>query len=168
LRAVRGVLGANHPDVEDITQEAAVGLIQALPTFRAECTVLHFACRIAVLTALAARRQSRARPRIRPESFDETECSEDAKAFSSGQSPVELLLAARRRAILRDLCDQLPPAQSEVLVLHCVLGYTVEQVAEATQTPRNTVRSRLRLAKEALRERIRADADIGEALESRS
>src|SRR5262245_29256113 len=45
LRVVRGVFGAGHPDVEDIVQEAAVGFVSALATFRGECTVLHYACR---------------------------------------------------------------------------------------------------------------------------
>jgi DNA-directed RNA polymerase specialized sigma24 family protein len=57
LRAVRGVLGADHLEVEDVLQESAIGLVGALKTFRGESTVLHFACRIAVLTAITARRR---------------------------------------------------------------------------------------------------------------
>src|SRR4051794_15105878 len=56
LRVVRRVMGASHPDADDVAQEAAVGIIDALPRHRGECTVLHFACRVAVLTAMKARR----------------------------------------------------------------------------------------------------------------
>ncbi len=41
----------------------------------------------------------------------------------------------------------------------------VQEVADATGVPVNTVRSRMRLAKEALRRRIEADPDLLEMLE---
>src|SRR5436305_1245973 len=63
FRSVRGVLGAGHPDVEDIAQDAALALLESLPTFRGECSVRHFAARIAVLKSINARRQSRFRAR---------------------------------------------------------------------------------------------------------
>ena len=57
LRAIRKVLARRTPDVEDVAQEAMEALVAALPTFRGECTLLHFAWRVAVLTALANRRR---------------------------------------------------------------------------------------------------------------
>src|SRR4029079_11034794 len=74
LRIVRKVIGRRHPDVDDVTQDAVIALLAALMTFRGECSVEHFANRIALLTALAARRRARARARqVEPEteSFDE-------------------------------------------------------------------------------------------------
>jgi RNA polymerase sigma-70 factor (ECF subfamily) len=41
--------------------------------------------------------------------------------------------------------------------LRLVSGFSIEQIAEALHCPANTVRSRLRLGKEALRQRIDAD-----------
>jgi RNA polymerase sigma-70 factor (ECF subfamily) len=121
--------------------------------------VLHFACRIAVLSALATRR------RLREGGKEPPDAHEKLPLASNESSPIELVLAARRRAILRELCDALPIAQSEALVLHCVLGFTVEEIADAGQLPPNTVRSRLRVAKETLRARIHADPALREALE---
>jgi DNA-directed RNA polymerase specialized sigma24 family protein len=69
LGAVRGVLGSAHPDVEDVLQEAMTAVHQALPGFRGECRATHFACRIAVQTAMNARRRAARRrhaPRLRP------------------------------------------------------------------------------------------------------
>jgi RNA polymerase sigma-70 factor (ECF subfamily) len=162
LRAVRGVLGGGHREIEDVLQESAIGLVAALKTFRGESTVLHFGCRIAVLSALAARR------RLRESCKESLDASEEPLWASSESSPVELVLAARRRALLRELCDALPIAQSEALVLHCVLGFTVEEIADAGQVPPNTVRSRLRVAKETLRARISAVPTLREALERKS
>lgn len=159
LRAVRGVLAPGHPDTEDVLHEAVIGFIRALPSFRQECTVLHFACRIAVHIALAARRRANALGSAHYELVEESCGSEE-------WSPADQVMSARRRKVLRKLCDELPPLQSEALLLHCVLGYTVEEVADATQVPANTVRSRLRLAKEALRARVSADPSLREALET--
>jgi RNA polymerase sigma factor (sigma-70 family) len=160
LRAVRGVLGGDHREIEDVLQESALGLVRALKTFRGEGTVLHFACRVAILSALAARR------RLREHVKESLEAPERLPLVSDESSPIDLALAARRRSILRDLCDALPSAQSEALILHCVLGFTVEEIADAAQVPANTVRSRLRLAKEALRRKIVAEPALREALES--
>jgi hypothetical protein len=56
LRVIRAVLGSKHPDVEDVLQEAMVGIHSALAGFRGESTITHFACRIALKTALKVRR----------------------------------------------------------------------------------------------------------------
>ena len=73
--------------------------------------------------------------------------------------------APRRRALLRALLDELPEAQAETLVLRIMLGFSMAETAEATSVPLNTVRSRLRLAKEALRSRIEQDPCLAEMLE---
>jgi len=159
LRAVRGVLGARHPDVEDVVQEAALAIVQALPGFRFESTVLHFGCRVAVFTALAARR----RLKVRGEGLhDELEL--DVHDHDQPR-PDEQLAGARRRMLLRGLCEDLPDPQAEALLLHVMLGFTVEEVADAAQVPANTVRSRLRLAKDALRARIASDVRLQELME---
>jgi RNA polymerase sigma-70 factor (ECF subfamily) len=52
--------------------------------------------------------------------------------------------------------------------MRVVLGWSLEEIAAHTRVPVNTVRSRLRLAKEAMRRRIEADSDLVEALEIKS
>jgi RNA polymerase sigma-70 factor (ECF subfamily) len=164
LQVVRRVLGAGHPDAEDVFQEAALGLTDALPDFRGECTVIHFACRVAVLTALAARRRETARRRhdgeAPPDSAD--------RLPADDPGPPEEALAARRRQLLRQLLDELPEAQAEALLLHCVAGFTMEEVARAARVGLETARSRLRLAKTALRARIAGDQRALELLEVES
>src|SRR5262245_44448675 len=56
LKTLRRVLGARHPELEDAAQESVFAFVNALAGFRGECSTLHFACRIAVLTALKRRR----------------------------------------------------------------------------------------------------------------
>jgi RNA polymerase sigma-70 factor (ECF subfamily) len=67
--------------------------------------------------------------------------------------------AEQRKAMLRRLLEELPENQAETLALRVVLGYSLADVSAATGAPINTVRSRLRLAKEALRRRIEADPE---------
>ena len=150
LRTVRRVLGAHHPDVEDVTQDAAIAVIAALPSFQGACSTLHFACRVAVLTALAARRRLSYREHWTPNLP-----SEEMEAVADDSpSPLANLQAARRREELRALLDALPTEQAEVMALHCVMGFTVDEIAASSASPRDTVRSRLRAARETLRKHI--------------
>ena len=67
---------------------------------------------------------------------------------------------------MRQLCSELPEAQSEVLALHCLLGYTMAEVAVICEAPLETVRTRLRTAKLALSARVFADPRLRELLEA--
>ena len=153
LRTVRAVLGSGNPEFEDVFQEAMTAVHVALPGFRGECSTLHFVCRVAVQTAMNARRRGRTRARH----IEATDDAELAELSRDDHSPAELLAAARRRAALRALLSELPEPQAEVLALHTMLGYTVEETAQVTGAPVNTVRSRLRAALAALRQAVHAD-----------
>jgi RNA polymerase sigma factor (sigma-70 family) len=160
LRAVRRVMGHRTADVEDVLQESVEGLLLALESFKGQCTVLHFACRVAVLSALASRRRAHFRAELVVDVPDAGETT-----ASAAPSPMDDVTRNRRRQLVGQLLDELPPAQAEVLVLHCALGFTVEEVAASVDRPVETVRSRVRLAKQALRERINASSELAEILE---
>jgi RNA polymerase sigma-70 factor (ECF subfamily) len=159
LRVVRQVLGSRHPDAEDVLQEAAFGLVEALGGFRQECTVRHFACRVALLTALNARRRFLLRERLTPSASPE-----QLAEASGGSLGAPDQLAERRRAVVLELLSELPQPQAEALAMHCVLGYTVAETAQATGVPPNTVRSRLVSAKALLRGVLAEDAELAEQL----
>jgi RNA polymerase sigma-70 factor (ECF subfamily) len=158
LAAVRAVVGRNAPDVEDIAQETMVAFVNALPAFRGECSVNHYVSRIAVRTAVAARKRRLVREN-RADALDD-----DGTREAYVASPGDEAWAARRRAALRELLDELPEVQAETFALRIALGYSMQEVAAATGAPVNTVRSRLRLAKEALRRRIEQDPALAEVL----
>lgn len=160
LRVIRGVLGSAHPDVEDTLQESMVAVHLALPGFRGECSTLHFACRIAVQTAMNARRRAGYRTRYTPSHEPE----ELAHLARDDRSPSDLALAEERREGLRRLVSELPEPQAEVLALHAVLGYTIEETAAVTAAPVNTVRSRLRHALGKLRARLHMDESLRDAM----
>jgi len=157
LQMVRRVLGTGDPDVEDVFQEALIALVKALSGFRGECSTRHFGCRVATLTALKARRRKHA-------GIHEVLSTDDEEPGACADER-DWALASCRRQTLRRLLDELPGAQAEALVLHYIAGLTVEEIADATSAAGETVRSRLRLAKAALRERIAADPSMLELLE---
>ncbi|HHH27229.1 MAG TPA: RNA polymerase sigma factor [Polyangiaceae bacterium] len=150
----RRVLGSGDADVEDVTQEALIALVRALPSFRGEGTVGAFAARIAVRTAVASRSRKRRRMERREA------LQHEPRPESPSLSPT-----SRRLRLLRDLLEELPAGQGETLALRVVLGCSLAEIAESTEVPLNTVRSRLRLAKEAMRRRIEADPALARALE---
>jgi RNA polymerase sigma factor (sigma-70 family) len=156
LRVVRKVLGVDHGDVEDVAQESAYAVIEALPEHRGECTVLHFACRIAVLTAMNVRRREATKKRA---SIREAAYEVEHLPATSNTPDLEAAAQARAR-VVRDLIDTLPQEQADVLAMHCVLGYTMREIAETSHTPLETVRSRFRLAKQAMRKRIADDPNL--------
>jgi RNA polymerase sigma factor (sigma-70 family) len=160
LRVARKILGVCHPDVEDVVQDALFAALDALPRFRRECSMLHFVCRVAVLTSMSARRRLRLRELIDGADVDERPADDP--------TPMGHALAARRRDAFRRLLDELPSEQAEVLALHCVLGYTVAETALATGVPANTVRSRLITAKNVLRQRMAHDPRLHELMRGAS
>ena len=159
LRAVRGVLGTAHSEVEDCAQEAVFRFINALPSFRYECSVLHFACKVAVHTALNTRRHEKSR------GAGKNDLLEPGDHEAPGPSPADELAGAARREAVRRLFATLPTAQAEVFVMHIVLGFSVEETADASGAPANTVRSRLRLAKQAMRMRASAIPELCDVME---
>jgi len=162
VRAAAAILGASDPDLDDVVQQSLIGFVQALPAFRGECGPARFASRIVARTACAARRRRAVQASRRVDEVDV-----DALEALSPSQP-SALVAERRRAALRELLADIPEEQAETLSLRVVFGFSLEEVAETTGVPVNTVRSRVRLAKEALRSRIDERPALRELLEVES
>jgi len=156
-RVASGVLGAQHPDLDDAVQQSMIALLRALPAFRGECHPAGYASRITLRVALRARRGHKRDLTRREQLTRLNESDDDSSGF-----PSEDALAGRRRELMRELLQDLPEEQAEALALRVVMGWTLEEVSRATGAPINTVRSRVRLAKEALRRRIESAPELGE------
>ena len=159
VRVVRAVLGGGHPDVDDVAQQALIGFIQALPAFRGDCDPARYATTIAVRTAIGARRRSRIEG-SRHDAGTDTDA-----VVSPSLEPGEAMASRRRKEVLRELLAQLPAEQAEALAMRVVLGWSLEEIAGQSGAPLNTVRSRLRLAKESLRKTIESEPGLLELLE---
>ncbi|HEX3774069.1 MAG TPA: sigma-70 family RNA polymerase sigma factor [Polyangiaceae bacterium] len=162
LRTVRSLLGRNDADAEDVAQEAALVVLAALRTFRGESTVVRFATRTAVLVAMNARRKRATGKR----GGKLTASNEDLDTLAAGSDgPEQHLARAQAAAAVRELLLSLPAPQAEALALHCVGGSSLAEIAEATRAPLQTVKSRLRLARRALRQKLDGKPALLELLE---
>ena len=158
IAVVKAVLGAGHPDVDDAVQQTLIGFVQGLPAFRGDCDPTGYGRVIAVRTAVAIRKRARARDA-------KSDPSADADAMPGTASPRDDAFARRRKEALRSLLEELPTEQAEAFAMRIVLGCSLEEIAAESGAPLNTVRSRLRLAKERLRARIENDPDLRDTLE---
>jgi RNA polymerase sigma-70 factor (ECF subfamily) len=158
LAVVRVILGPNNSDAQDVAQESLLAVKDALRGFRGEASVMHYARQVAVRTALSARRGRTTRERLL-EQF-----RRESAAGPSQVPAVDPILRARRTAAFRALLDDLPDEQAETFALRVVLDYSLDQIARATGAPLNTVRSRVRLAREKLKQRIESDPDLMDVL----
>ena len=143
LRVSRRVLGSEHPFVEDVAHDAAYTVIGQLAQYRGEGTLLNFARGIAVHTAMNMRRRDRAQKRTSVRDAVDTDAFE-----TQTLDPEATLLQTAVLPAVREVLDELPEVLAEALVLNLLLGHTVVEIAEIAGAPIETVRSRLRLAKD--------------------
>jgi RNA polymerase sigma-70 factor (ECF subfamily) len=136
-------MGARHPDLEDTIQDSLIDVTRGLASYRFEGSLFGFVTTIAIRRALAARRRNVARVRhlqLLDDLHDELPVT-DANAGEIEQVEV-----------MRDLLRRVRPIQAETLVMRVVLGFSVEEIAVATEVSVNTVKTRLKLGKKALRQ----------------
>lgn len=162
LRTVRKVLGSRHPDAEDVTQEAVMGLVSSLSNFRGDCTVKHFAHQVALRRALHARRHFKNRDKLGDQELD-VEGPSDA----GGSSPLADAISRERRRVVHSLLDELSEPTAEALALHFMLGYSVAEIATTLDVSPNTVWSRLKLGKKALQKALAGDEKLLDMLQKR-
>ncbi len=150
----------HEADLEDAAQEAMIAIADSVRRFRGESSFLHYARRIAVRTAFTLRRtRQEASRKLAAAAAAPPEAPPSADAPPSAELEREQRLEAFRR-----LLDQLPEGQAESLTYRVLLDYPLPVIARETGVPVNTVRSRIRLARDHLRERILADPALAELL----
>lgn len=138
---IRYLIRGDQP-VDDIAQEAMIAVLRGLPTYRGEGSLRSWADRIVARVALGWARRDRRQKGMERESV----AQQDPPA--NVESPEQYLL--RRQAVAR--LDLLPYEQRHALVLHHMVGLSVPEVAAQLAVPVETVRSRLRLAQNKLRQ----------------
>src|SRR5579862_5195087 len=127
----------------DVVQETFIAAVRHIGSLRDEAKFGGWLFGIAHQKCLQSwRKQSRA-------DVLRDEIGESPPAF--GDSPDDMLIRAEQEEQFMKLLNQLPVAQRSVLLLHFIEDFSLEHIAEITQTPLGTVKSRLHYAKCALR-----------------
>lgn len=83
-------------------------------------------------------------------------------ADKSTGNPEEEAVRGARRAEIQKALDTLPPPQRKVIELAYYSGLTQTQIAEQLQDPLGTVKTRMRLATQKLRELLRETEQVPE------
>ncbi len=154
---VRVFLRNEPTEMEDAVQEVLLAVTESLPRFRAESSFLHYCRRIAVRVALAHRRANQRRTEV-------AASPPDAPGESEGSGAAEGIAREQLVSAFRQLLDELPQAQAESLAYRVVLEYPLPVIARETGVSINTVRSRIRLARDYLRDRISNDPALAELM----
>ena len=92
--------------------------------------------------------------RIRREIAWQATVSEAPEEFDDELPPDEAVAQAQEHSQLRGIIAQLPPDQNEVVKLSYVSGLSHSEIAEQLDIPLGTVKSRIRLAYQKIRESL--------------
>jgi RNA polymerase sigma-70 factor (ECF subfamily) len=145
---------------EDLAQETFLRLVKGAAGWEPRAAVRTWLFTIARnLATDAARRQAlRATEPLDAPAADGR--PRQPAPVATGPSPDLAAEAAQLRPRLEAALAALPAAQREVFLLREHAGLSFEEIAEATGANPNTVKSRLRYALLALRERLAADGVV--------
>ena len=141
---------------EEITLDVFMRVWQKAETYRADqAKVSTWLTHIARHHAIdILRRRS-----VRPDHFAVTWDDVDFKAESPDQDPQEMTEISMRRERVQAALAQLPEEQKQALILAYFSGYSHSQIAEALKQPLGTVKTRLRLAMQKVREFLSDEVD---------
>lgn len=139
-RACLRVLGRPH-DAEDVAQESFVMAFRALGTYRGDGPLGGWLMRIAL-------RQAYRRLGQRSET---SELSPDLPIGAPSSDPLAATLAGERQREIRLAVAALGEPYREVLALRFFGDMSLEEIAQATRRPVNTVKTHLRRGLQRLR-----------------
>ena len=151
-RVCRGVMGREDPELEDAIQDSLIEVARALPQFRFEGSASHYVTKIAMRRAISARQRARAR-------------SKQHATLDAATIPITRFESGleTRAELVRNLLDDLNEEQAKALLLRVMLGHSMDEVAAITGVSVNTVKTRLRLAKNQLRRWLERGGEVRRA-----
>jgi RNA polymerase sigma-70 factor (ECF subfamily) len=149
VRASVYYLAGRDRDVDDLVQLALLDVLAATGAYRGEAPLERWADRIAVRSALKRLGRRRRREQI-------VTLPGDPPADQPAESE-DGLLRRELRGLLAEHLAKLSEERRTAVILHLVHGYSVQEVAEATSAPVNTVRDRLQTGRKLLLAAVKRD-----------
>ena len=140
-------------DADDIIQEAFFQARRKLDTFRGDSAFYTWLYRIATNRALSfLRKQKQKTTSI--EGLNETSGFDPAAPDNHGQ-PLKMVLREEHRQLVRETLAELPDDYRVVLVMKEFEGLRYDEIAELTENPIGTVRSRIHRGRIELADRLK-------------
>lgn len=138
---------------DDLTQLAIIEILRSLHSFNQQGSFWAWADRITVRTAMRHVKKERW---WRRHFLNELPHAQEARSTSQ---QAELFILRRR---LSALLHKLTPERRVALLLRYVQGYSIQEIAQITESLENTVRGRLRTGKKQLKQLIVRDEALGQ------
>jgi RNA polymerase sigma-70 factor, ECF subfamily len=150
FRVALGVL-RDRAEAEDVAQESLLRAYRNFHRLRNRSTFRGWLVRIAWRTAIDHRRAQKRRAR-----HEEDAAQNSVREVGGTLQNAEHVAASREfeRRLDQEL-DSLPEKLRIVMVMAAIEGYDIGEVAQLLRLPEGTVKSRLRLARKRLAERLR-------------
>lgn len=141
----------DRAEAEDVAQESLLRAYRNFHHLRDRATFRSWLARIAWRSAIDHRRA-----RKRREHHEEDAALSSARETERVSQDAESLAASREfERRLHGELDALPERLRIVMVMAAIEGYDTREVAQLLRLPEGTVKSRLRLARKRLTERLR-------------
>lgn len=150
FRVALGVL-RNRAEAEDVAQESLLRAYRNFHHLRDRATFRSWLVRIAWRTAIDHRRAQRRRQRHEGDAAKEGL----REIVSAAQNTEELVASREFERRLNEEVDSLPEKLRIVMIMAAIEGYDTREVATLLRLPEATVKSRLRLARKRLAEKLR-------------
>jgi len=150
FRTVRGCLhGSQHADAEDITQSVVIAIFHGIHRFRGEAPVQAWLDRI-VWNKVGTYYRQKSRDEGRRTLFGEVG-DKSGEIADLAVDPAEEPARVLERQWLLQMVERLPKEQRTIVLMICE-GYEQKEIARVRGIPEGTVNSRLRAARERLRQ----------------
>lgn len=150
FRVALGVL-RDRAEAEDVAQESLLRAYRNFHRLRDRATFRSWLVRIAWRMAIDHRRAQKRRERYEDDAARGSAC-ETGRASENAEGIAASREFERR---LNEELDALPEKLRIVMVMAAVEGYDTREVARLLQLPEGTVKSRVRLARKRLAEKLR-------------
>jgi RNA polymerase sigma-70 factor (ECF subfamily) len=150
-------LCGNEADAEDISQEALLRAVRALPGFRGSARPTSWLYRIVVNVwkNKLRERDRRGWRNLVPLWLSNTDGEEEERPIADGGPPPEAAIEAEDRSgRVRKALSELDADDRAVVVLKDMERLSYPEIAETLDIPEGTVKSRLSRARESLRKKL--------------
>lgn len=154
-RFVRRFSG-NGVELDDLVQNVAVEVMQALPSFRGESQLSTWACAIAARVALKARKRAAQINNTQQPEADDTP-RRVSIALAHEITPEREVDVKQRLAKVKTILAQLNPDQRRAWMLFEVEGKSLNEIATLCDAPLPTVATRLREARQRIVKQVQRD-----------
>lgn len=158
--ALRRLRVAEH-DLMDGTQNVFVVVCRKYAEFEGRAQLRTWIYQICRRVASDYRRSAPVRREVATDALEITERA-DALHSAAGGGATSSGERVQRVELARTILDKLPENQREVFILYELEQLSGEEIATQLEVPLGTVRSRLRLAREAFRREVEASVTEGD------